>query len=139
MLHRITGSLTICFMVALQGFVSAQLPSQPSEEVYRPGNGVTTPTLLKELKPRYTPEAMRAKIEGTVVMECVIQSDGTVRNDIKVVRSLDAKYGLDDEAVKAARQWTFKPGMKDGKPVPVRVTIEMAFTTKTPRRKAVTR
>ena len=82
---------------------------------------------------------MRAKVEGSVLMECVIQSDGSVRDDIKVIRSLDPKYGLDAEAVKAARQWTFKPGMKDSKAVAVRVTIEMAFTTKMPRRKAVTR
>jgi outer membrane biosynthesis protein TonB len=41
---------------------------------------------------------------------------------------LDTKFGLDAEAVKAAKQWTFKPGLKAGKPVPVRVTIEMGFS-----------
>ena len=61
-------------------------------------------------------------------MDCVVQAEGTVGPDVKVVRSLDPKLGLDQEAVKAARQWLFKPGMKDKRPVPVLVTIEISFT-----------
>ena len=94
---------------------------------YRPGNGVETPKLLKEVKPQYTAQAMRAKIQGTVLLECVVQPDGTVGN-IKVVRSLDSTFGLDQEAMKAARQWQFAPGTRFGQPVPVLVTIEIAFT-----------
>ncbi len=94
---------------------------------YRPGNGVETPRLLKEVKPQYTAQAMRAKVQGTVLLECVVQPDGTVGN-IKVVRSLDSAFGLDQEAVKAARQWQFAPGTRFGQPVPVLVTIEIAFT-----------
>ena len=94
---------------------------------YRPGNGVETPKLLKEVKPQYTAQAMRAKIQGTVLLECVVQPDGSVGN-IKVVRSLDATFGLDQEATKAARQWQFAPGTRFGQPVPVLVTIEIAFT-----------
>ena len=94
---------------------------------YRPGNGVETPRLLKEVKPLYTAQAMRAKIQGTVLLECVVQPDGSVGN-IKVVRSLDATFGLDQEAMKAARQWQFAPGTRFGQPVPVLVTIQIAFT-----------
>ena len=94
---------------------------------YRPGNGVETPKLLKEVKPQYTAQAMRAKVQGTVLLECVVQPDGSVGN-IKVVRSLDPTFGLDQEAMKAARQWQFKPGTRFGEPVPVLVTIEIAFT-----------
>ena len=44
--------------------------------------------------------------------------------------SLDPTYGLDEQAVAAAKRWEFKPGTKDGKPVAVRVTLEMSFTLK---------
>jgi periplasmic protein TonB len=94
---------------------------------YRPGNGVTTPVLRHEVKPQYTAPAMRAKIQGEVLLECVVQPDGTVGN-IRVMRSLDSTFGLDQEAIKAARQWRFVPGSRQGEPVPVLVTIAIAFT-----------
>jgi protein TonB len=95
--------------------------------VFQPGNGVLTPKLLTEVKPQYTAQAMRAKIQGTVLLQCVVQPDGTVAN-ITIVRSLDSAFGLDQEAVKAARQWRFAPGTRLGQPVAVQVTIEIAFT-----------
>jgi protein TonB len=95
-------------------------------QAYHTGNGVSSPRLIKEVKPAYTPEARAAKIQGTVLLSTVVREDGTV-GDVKISRSLDAKYGLDNEAVKAAKQWTFSPGMKDGKPVAVYVSIELAF------------
>jgi periplasmic protein TonB len=93
----------------------------------RPGNGVTLPVVLFEKKPQYTAEAMRAKVQGTVLLECVVLPDGTV-GPVEVVRSLDSSFGLDQEAVKAAKQWRFKPGMRQGEPVAVLVTIELTFT-----------
>ena len=89
--------------------------------------GVTIPRVLKEAKPQYTADAMRAKIQGRVVLECVVLTDGTV-GDVKVIRSLDATYGLDQEAIKAAKQWLFAPGTRNGQPVPVMVSIELTFT-----------
>ena len=70
---------------------------------------------------------MRAKVQGTVLLECVVNPNGTV-GDIHVVRSLDPTFGLDEEAIKAAREWLFKPGTRLGQPVPVLVTIELTFT-----------
>ena len=93
---------------------------------YRPGNGVETPRLLREVKPQYTAQAMRAKVQGEVLLECIVLPDGTVGN-IRVVRSLDSAFGLDQEAIKAARQWRFQPGTKDGAPVAVRAQIEINF------------
>jgi protein TonB len=78
-------------------------------------------------KPQYTSQAMRAKIQGTVLLECIVQPDGTV-GQVRVLRSLDPTFGLDQEAIKAARNWRFKPGIRRGEPVAVLVTIEMAFT-----------
>jgi protein TonB len=94
---------------------------------YRPGNGVSLPQLVREVKPAYTSDAMRAKIQGTVLLECVVRPDGSV-TDIQVLRSLDPTFGLDQEAVKAARQWRFRPGMRMGEPVAVVITIELTFT-----------
>jgi TonB family protein len=61
-------------------------------------------------------------------MEAVVLPDGTV-GDVRVVRSLDKRYGVDDEAVKALKQWQFTPGKnKDGVSVPVVIEVEMTFT-----------
>ena len=93
---------------------------------YRPGPGVTTPRLLRDAKPAYTAAAMRAKIEGNVQVECVVGTDGAP-HDCRIVRSLDPTYGLDQEALKAAAQWRFEPGTRDGKPVQVVVSMELVF------------
>jgi TonB family protein len=99
-------------------------------QVYRVGaDGVKAPKLIKETKPVYTRAAMDAKIQGMVRMEAIVLEDGTV-GEVVVTESLDREYGLDDEAVKALRQWVFAPGTKDDKPVAVRVEIEMKFTLK---------
>ena len=94
---------------------------------FRPGNGVEIPQLLFQKKPSYTAEAMRAKVQGVVLLECVVQTDGAV-GTCSVQRSLDSAFGLDQEAIKAARQWRFRPGTRMGEPVPVLVTIELTFT-----------
>ncbi len=83
--------------------------------------------MIREVKPQYTAEAMRAKIQGVVLLEAVVQTDGTV-GDVRVIRSLDPVFGLDQEALKAARQWRFVPGRRQGQPVPVLVSIELTFT-----------
>ena len=95
--------------------------------VYRPGNGVTLPRVLHEVRPQYTSDAMRAKVQGTVLLECVVRPDGCV-GDVQVVRSLDPTFGLDQQAIKAAKQWRFAPGTRLGAAVPVQITIELTFT-----------
>jgi TonB family protein len=70
---------------------------------------------------------MRAKVQGSVLVEAVVLPDGTV-GDVRVVRSLDNVFGLDQEALKAAKQWKFVPGTRFGQPVAVLVTIELTFT-----------
>ena len=72
-------------------------------------------------------DAMRAKIQGSVWLECIVMPDGSV-GEVKVTRSLDPIFGLDQEAIKAAKQWRFRPGMRQGAPVPVIITIELTFT-----------
>ena len=94
-----------------------------------PGKNVTTPQVLREVKPDYTPEAKQAGIQGSVEMSVVVKDDGSV-GEVTVTKSLDQKYGLDDQALIAMKKWQFKPGTKDGKPVAVRVTVEMTFKLK---------
>ena len=110
--------------------MSATLQAQ-AQQVYRPGvdAGVTLPKVVREVKPTYTPQAMQAKIQGTVWLQVIVLASGDV-GDITVIRSLDQEHGLDQQTIDAARQWKFEPGMKDGKAVPVEITIEMTFTLK---------
>ena len=86
-----------------------------------------SPRLLQEVKPNYTADAMRAKIQGVVTLEAVVNPDGSVGN-VSIVRSLDPTFGLDQEAIKTVRKWRFAPGTRFGQPVPVLVEIEMTFT-----------
>ena len=106
---------------------TAPLPPVEPITVYEPGNGVSVPTLVREVKPSYTPQAIAARIQGTVRLSAVVLADGTV-GEVSVVRSLDTLFGLDAQAVNATKQWLFNPGQKDGVAVAVRVTIEMSFT-----------
>jgi len=94
---------------------------------YRPGAGITLPKVLREAKPQYTADAMRAKVQGSVWLECIVMPDGSV-GDVRVTKSLDPIFGLDQEAIKAAKLWRFSPGLRQGEPVPVIITIELTFT-----------
>jgi TonB family protein len=95
--------------------------------VYRPGSGIVSPRVVTEVKPQYTADAMRAKIQGTVWIEAVVMPDGSVGN-VQITRSLDPTFGLDQEAIKAVKRWRFIPGTRQGQPVPVLVEIELTFT-----------
>ena len=109
--------------------VAATAGSQDSPTIYRPGDGVSLPQVTKEVRPNYTSEAMANRIEGKVVLAAVVLPDGKV-GEVTIKESLDSIYGLDKNAVAAMKQWEFKPGTKDGKPVAVRVNIELHFTLK---------
>lgn len=104
-------------------------PAQPVQEpsgAYRVGAGVAAPRLLENPKPHYTAAALGAKIQGTVRLSCVVNTDGRCA-DITIVQSLDTRLGLDDEAITALRKWRFAPGTLGGKPVRVRVIVELSF------------
>jgi len=94
--------------------------------VYQVGAGVTMPIELRKGMAQYTTEAMRARVQGAITVECVVQPNGVCTN-IRVIRAFDPTFGLDQEAVKAAAQWRFRPGTRLGRPVPVLVTMEIAF------------
>jgi TonB family protein len=116
-------------LLCLSAIAVALTVSVRAQDVYKPGSGVTLPTVVKKVNAQYTQEAKDAHIEGTVMLDAVVLADGTV-GDVTVTRSLDTTYGLDEQAVKAMKQWQFKPGTKDGKPVAVQVSVEIRFTLK---------
>lgn len=121
-------------MLATSGVWAAQaFPVQSGtggdDRVYTQADGVALPQPTRQVRPEYTKEAMQYGIEGSMGVSLIVKSDGTL-TDLKVVRSLDADYGLDEQGLAAARQWAFRPGTKDGKPVAVRIELEFKFTLK---------
>jgi TonB family protein len=92
-------------------------------------NQVTAPTVKYYGYPHYTMDAMRKRIQGVALVQAIVDSRGRVERT-RLLKGLDAKYGLDEEALKAAKSWTFKPGSKDGSPVRMAIIIELSFTLK---------
>jgi TonB family protein len=93
----------------------------------RGGSGTEDPKPIFQPKPEYTAEAMQAKIQGIALVECMVLTDGTVANP-HIVRSLDSRFGLDQEALKCARKWRFIPARLRGQPVAMLVNIEVTFS-----------
>ena len=116
----ITAALVVA--VAAGGVLAQSGPKYKVGE-----NGVKSPVLIKEVKPRYTDSAKARQVQGTVEVAAVVLRDGTV-GDVRVTRSLDEE--LDQQAIDATKQWRFRPGTKDGNAVDVEVQIELTFTLK---------
>ena len=95
-----------------------------------------TPVVIKKTDPEYTEEARSAKVEGAVVLQVEIATDGRARN-IHVVKSLG--YGLDEKAIECVRQWRFRPAVKHGTRVRVPATIEVNFHLKNSRPKRLSK
>ena len=89
--------------------------------------GLTTPKLRHEVRPTYTANAMRGKLQGHAELEAIVERDGFV-GPLRITKSLDRE--LDIEAIRAVRQWRFTPALMNGEPVRCRVTVDMAFTLK---------
>ncbi len=84
----------------------------------------TAPRAIHSPNPEYSEEARQAKIQGTVVLGTIVGADGHTHN-IYVARSLG--HGLDEQAIKTLREWTFEPGVSDGAPAPVLINVEVHF------------
>lgn len=87
-------------------------------------SGVSRPQLVYQVEPHYSDEARRARYQGTVLLQIVVDPDGNVR-DPRIVRSLG--MGLDEKALEAVQQWRFRPGTHNGAAVPVAAYIEVSF------------
>lgn len=91
---------------------------------YTPGGGVMAPRVIFKPDPEYSEEARKAKFQGNVTLSFVVDAEGHARN-IHIQRSLG--MGLDEKAIEAVKKWKFEPGMKDGIPVAVMVSVEVNF------------
>jgi len=84
------------------------------------------PVALRQVHPQYTSDAMRAKIQGDVELQIVVLADGTV-DRVRVTKSLDKVFGLDEAAVRAAKEWKFKAATLNDIPVPVAINLNLTF------------
>jgi TonB family protein len=104
---------------------SSAQPPQAIPPHYRFGKDVTPPQVIDTPDPEYSKEAREACYEGTVVLWLIVDADGSARS-VKVQRSLG--MGLDENAVRAIKKWTFKPGNVRGQPVAMQINVEVNFS-----------
>lgn len=95
-----------------------------SEGAIRIGPGVTPPKPVRRPEPTYSPEARSAGVQGTVLLEVVIDQQG-LPTDIRILSPLG--YGLDERAQEAINKWRFQPALKNGSPVKILANIEVNF------------
>jgi len=120
--------------VRVQVLLSADGPLTPAQPITEFGNGahrfgepgLVMPVPKQQPAGAYGMAAMRAKIEGEVGIEAVVLEDGTV-GDVRVTKSLDTKFGLDEAALDAVTQWVFEPARFNGVPARVVVQLSLAF------------
>jgi TonB family protein len=92
--------------------------------VFKVGGGISAPRPVSTPDPQYTEEARNAKTQGTCILWLVVDTGGHPR-DIRVVHGLG--YGLETKAIEAVKLWRFEPALRDGRPVNVQISVEVAF------------
>jgi protein TonB len=109
----------------LHGLPEAPPPPPPAPTApIRISTGIRTPTKLRDVPPVYPPLALSARVDGIVILEAVIGTDGRV-TQARVLRSIPL---LDQAALEAVRQWVYTPTLLNGVPVPVLMTVTVTFT-----------
>jgi TonB family protein len=115
--------------------ITSQVPQLPpisradAHDVGAPG--VVAPKPTTRPKPSYTREALSRRISGTVRVSAIVEANGRIK-EAKIVRSVDAVYGLDDSALENVKEWRFTPGTFNGVPAPIIVSIDVQFSTSLP-------
>jgi protein TonB len=93
--------------------------------VYKVGDGISAPSLIFKVEAEFSDEARRAKYEGAVIINLIVDANGNPQQ-VRVSRSLG--MGLDEKALEAVKQYKFKPAKdKSGKAVPVYMSVEIDF------------
>ena len=104
---------------------AAAAAGKPAEAVVplRVGAGIQEPRKTKNVAPVYPRDAIAARIQGAVVLECTISPQGKVV-EVRTIRSVPM---LDDAAIGAVKQWEYTPTLLNGVPVPVIMTVTVNF------------
>jgi TonB family protein len=97
------------------GIGDASGPGIQGIAVERLRAGTKPPVVLVKTEPEYSEQARKARVQGTIVVEGVIDERG-LTSTLQVRDGLG--FGLDEQAMEAVRQWRFRPATRDGKPVP---------------------
>lgn len=106
------------------GVVGGVVPPPPAPVVpVRVGGEIREPRKLRHVNPVYPEVAVAAKVRGSVVLECLVDPQGRVK-DVTLVRGVPI---LNESAVAAVRQWLYTPTLKDGVPVSVIMTVTVRF------------
>jgi len=126
-MHKVTSLLTLLLVLPAGAQSTATPPADntPATATQKIGNGVSAPKLIYGPPASYTPEARRVQFNGDVLIRCTVDTDGSVR-DAEVVQ--DPGLGLAESALTTVKTYRFQPAMKDGKPVPVQITVQVGFT-----------
>ena len=107
------------------GVITDTAPPPPKEQApLRVGGDVKAPVTISRVEPQYPEVARKARISGIVIVECIIDKSGSVR-DVQVLKGLP--FGLDQAAVEAVKKWKFKPGTLNGQPVDVIFNLTVNF------------
>ena len=85
------------------------------------------PVAIHRVDAVYPKDAMTARAEGFVVLSATVGVDGTV-GEVEIVRHADGWPSLDQAAIDAVRQFTYKPAMKNGEPVAAQIHVKMEFS-----------
>jgi protein TonB len=107
------------------GFALAQ-DQGTTQRPLRVGGAIKPPTKIRDVPPVYPDEAQKARIEGVVILELLINESGPVE-EATVLRSTP---GLDEAALEAVLQWVYVPTLLNGRPVKVLLTVTVAFSLK---------
>ena len=107
------------------GGIVGGLPEAPPPPVQplRVGDVVKEPRKLKDVQPVYPPLALSGRLQGVVILECMLDTRGRVQ-EAKVLRGVPL---LDQAALDAVRQWVYSVTLVDGVPVPVIMTVTVSF------------
>jgi protein TonB len=116
-----------CWLLGLVAVVVKTLKAQdsePDEPVLELGAGISPPRVVHQVAPKPDSGEKGFRISGTVLVALVVSSKGVPVN-VHIARSVDKD--IDQSAIDAVKEWRFEPARKDGKPVAVKVTVEIRF------------